>query len=101
VLLTIWDFIPIENYIFPQLHFEIGTVNMVLENFYCFIEDRAEVLSPEAPGEKVGQNKVIIANVALDEAKEKLASWTENKEVNLEMFESLESIEEKKIISHS
>ena len=79
----VWDFIPIENYIFPQLHFEIGVVNMVLDNLYCFIEDRVEVLSPE---EKVGRNKVIIANVALDEAKEKLASWTENKEVDLEMY---------------
>ena len=62
----VWDFIKIENYIFPQLHFEIGVVNMVLDNLYSFIEDQVEVLSPE---EKVGRNNVIIANVALDEAK--------------------------------
>jgi hypothetical protein len=79
----IWDFINIENFIFPQLHFEIGVVNMVLDNLYSFIEDQVEVLSPE---EKVGRNNIIIANVTLQEAKEKLVNWTANREVDLEMY---------------
>jgi hypothetical protein len=31
----------------PQLHFEIGVVNMVLDNFYGIIDDWIEVLSVE------------------------------------------------------
>jgi hypothetical protein len=30
----IWSFIEPQNYIFPQLHFEISVINMVLDNFY-------------------------------------------------------------------
>jgi hypothetical protein len=80
---------PIENYIFPPLHFESGILNMVLENLYSFIEDQVEVLSPE---EKAGRNKVFIANVALQEAKEKLTSWTEAREVDLEMYQTKETL---------
>jgi len=43
----IWSFIGPRYYIFPQLHFEIGVVNMVLDNFYEFIEDQVEILTPE------------------------------------------------------
>jgi hypothetical protein len=35
----IWDFIEPKHYIFPQLHFEMGAVSMVPDNFYGFIED--------------------------------------------------------------
>jgi hypothetical protein len=35
----IWDFIEPKHYILPQLHFEIGVVNMVLDNFYGIIDD--------------------------------------------------------------
>jgi hypothetical protein len=35
----IWSFIKPQNHIFLQLHFEIDVVNMVLDNFYEFIED--------------------------------------------------------------
>ena len=68
---------PIEqqNYIFPQLHFEIGVVNMVLDNFYGFIEDRIEHLSPE---EKIARNKILIAESALTEAKSKLENRKNN-----------------------
>ena len=43
----IWPFIEPCNFIFPHLHFEIGVVNMVLENFYSFIEEQVELISPE------------------------------------------------------
>ncbi len=51
---------------FPQLHFEIGVVNMVLDNFYGFIEDRVEVLLLE---EKVARNSIIISETSLQESK--------------------------------
>jgi hypothetical protein len=39
------DFIQPGNYIFPQLHFEIGTVNNVLDWLRAFTEEEVEVLS--------------------------------------------------------
>jgi hypothetical protein len=62
----IWSFIEPQNHIFPQLHFEIGVVNMVLDNFYGFIEDEVEISSQE---EKIARNNMFIAEVALAEAK--------------------------------
>jgi hypothetical protein len=41
---VIWDFIQTNNYIFPVLHFEIGTFNIILDSFYCFVEDQIEIL---------------------------------------------------------
>jgi hypothetical protein len=38
----VWDFIEPKHYIFPQLHFEIGVVNMVLDNFYAFLEEQTK-----------------------------------------------------------
>jgi hypothetical protein len=35
----VWDFVQPQNYIFPELHAEIGLVNNVLDNFYTFIDD--------------------------------------------------------------
>ncbi len=58
--------------IFPQLHFEISVVNMVLDNFYGFIEDHVEVLLPE---EKVARNSIIIAETSLQESKKNLEEW--------------------------
>jgi hypothetical protein len=68
----IWDFIGPKHYIFPQLHFEIGVVNMVLDNFYNFIEDQIEVLSAE---EKVAHNSVTIAETSLELSKKELEEW--------------------------
>jgi hypothetical protein len=69
------SFIETQNYIFPQLLFEIGVVNMVLDNFYGFIEDQVEILSPE---EKIARNNIIIADVAPTEAKKRLEEWHGN-----------------------
>jgi hypothetical protein len=68
----IWSFIEPKKYIFPQLHFEIGVINMVLDNFYGIIEDRVEVLSPE---EKVARNSIIFAETSLQESKKNLEEW--------------------------
>ncbi len=65
----IWSFIEPRNYIFPQLHFKIGVINMVLDNFFKFIEDQVEILTPE---EKVARNNIIVTESALKEAKKKL-----------------------------
>jgi len=65
-------FIEPKHYIFPQLHFEIGVVNMVLDNFYGFIEDRVEVLSPE---EKVARSSVTIAESSTKVCKNQLEEW--------------------------
>ncbi len=79
----IWCFIEPRNYIFPQLHFKIGIVNMVLDNFYEFIEDQVEILTPE---EKVARNNVIIMEAALKEAKERLDEWLSNNFHTLSML---------------
>jgi hypothetical protein len=68
----IWSFIDPQNYLFPQLHFEIGVVNLVLDNFYEFIEDQVGILMPE---DKVAQNNIIITEAALKEAKGRLDEW--------------------------
>jgi len=68
----VWDFIEPKHYIFPQLHFEIGVVNMVLDNFYAFLEDQIEVLSPE---EKTARNSILIAEASLQESKNALEEW--------------------------
>jgi hypothetical protein len=53
------------------LHFEICVVNMVLDNFYEFIDDQVEVLMTE---EKVAWNN-IITEAAAKEANERLEQW--------------------------
>jgi hypothetical protein len=68
----IWSFIEPRNFIFPHLHFEIGVVNMVLDNFYGFVEEQVEVISPE---EKVARNSIIILEVSLEQAKQRLEDW--------------------------
>jgi nitrogen-specific signal transduction histidine kinase len=45
---------------------------MVLDNFYEFIEDQVEILTPE---EKVARNNIIITESALEEVKELLEEW--------------------------
>jgi hypothetical protein len=54
------------------LHVEIGLVNNVLENFYYFVEDQGEAVTPE---QKVARNNVIIVTRSLKVAKERMAEW--------------------------
>ncbi len=68
----VWEFIQPANFIFPHLHFEIGVVNMVLENLCSFIEEQVEMILLE---EKVARNNIIISEVSLKEAKERLENW--------------------------
>jgi hypothetical protein len=56
------DFIKPSHYIFPQLHFEIGTANNIIDNFHSFIEKEIEVLSND---KKAARSSVIIADVSL------------------------------------
>jgi len=62
------DFIQPENYIFPQLHFEIGAVNNVLDHLQSFIEEQVEVISDE---ERTLRNSKITANVVYTKTKQK------------------------------
>ncbi len=66
------DFIQPQNFIFPQLHFEIGAVNNVLDRLRAFIEEQVEVISDE---EKTLRNSKIIADVAYTKAKQKQAMF--------------------------
>jgi hypothetical protein len=68
----IWSFIKPCKFIFPHLHFAIGVVNMVLENFYGFVEEQVELISPE---KKVARNSIIIAEVSLEQAKDRGEKW--------------------------
>jgi len=68
VSLPLIDFIEPQYYIFPQLHFEIGTVNNILDALRGFIEEEVEVLSD---AEKAARNAKIIADVSYVKAKDK------------------------------
>jgi hypothetical protein len=54
------------------LHFEIGTVNNILDSFRGFFEDQVEVISEE---EKTTRNQVIITDASYTRAKEALNDW--------------------------
>jgi hypothetical protein len=45
---------------------------MVLENFYSFIEEQVELISPE---EKVARNSIIISKVSVVQAKDRVEQW--------------------------
>jgi hypothetical protein len=62
------DFKQPKNYIFLQLHSEIGAVNNVLDHLHDFIEEQVEVLSDE---ERTLRNSKTIADMAYTKAKQK------------------------------
>jgi hypothetical protein len=68
VSLPLLNFVEPKHFIFPQLHFEIGTVNNVLDAFRGFIEDAFEAL-PETEVE--ARNAKIIADVSYTKARDK------------------------------
>ncbi len=72
VSLPVFDFVEPSHYIFPLLHFEIGAVNNLLDNFRAFVEDEIEVVSDE---EKTARNRVIIADVSHTKAKQLIDQW--------------------------
>jgi len=80
------DLIEPRDYIFPQLHFEIGAVNNVLDALRAFIEEQVEVISD---AEKECRNSKIIADVALERAKDNLSRF----DVDQLKFYRLERIE--------
>ena len=78
------DFIQPGNYIFPQLHFEIGTVNNVLDGLQAFTEEEVEVLSEP---EKEARNLKIIADVSYTKARGKAEVFnTTGGSVELKLF---------------
>ncbi len=77
----IWDFVESQNYIFLELHAEIGSVNNVLDNFYAFIDDQVEAVTLE---ELTSRNSFIVADVALTRAAQLLSEWKEDVAPQLE-----------------
>jgi hypothetical protein len=77
----VWDFVQPQNYIFPELHAEIGLVNNVLDNFYTFIDDQVEALTPE---ELTSRNSFIVSDVALTLAMQRVSNWKEDVALQLE-----------------
>ncbi len=71
--LPLTDFIDPKHYIFPQLHFEIGAVNNLLEYLRDFIEEEVEILSD---AEREARNTKSIADVSYVKAKDKLQDLT-------------------------
>jgi len=84
VSLPLIDFIEPHHYIFPQLHFEIGAVNNVLDYLRGFIEEEVEILSD---AEREARNNKIIADVSYIKAKDKLHDFsTTGGSVELNMY---------------
>jgi hypothetical protein len=77
----VWDFVEPQNYIFPELHVEIGLVNNVLDKFYSFIDDKVEAVTQE---ELTRRNSFIVADVALTRALNRLSNWKEDTAPQLE-----------------
>ena len=78
------DFFQPGNYIFPQLHFKIGTVNNVLDGLRAFTEEEVEVLSEP---EKEARNLKIIADVSYTKARGKAEVFnTTGGSVELKLF---------------
>ena len=78
------DFIEPQRYIFPQLHFEIGTVNNILDALKAFIEDEVEALSDT----KIkARNAKIISDVSYTKAKEKANHFNNARDgIELKLF---------------
>jgi hypothetical protein len=53
---------------------------MVLKNLYSFIEEQVDMVSPE---EKVARNNIIIAEVSLEQVKERLETRHTMSNLNL------------------
>jgi len=78
----LWDFIQPSQYVFPQLHVEIGLINNVLDTFRDFVEEQVEVATPE---ERFCCNNMIMCDVATIKAKENLEQWKETDASDLAM----------------
>jgi hypothetical protein len=72
-----------QNYIFPELHAEIGLVNKVLNNFYAFFDDQVEAVTLE---DSMSRNLLIVADVVLTMAKQQLSKWKEDVAPQLEFY---------------
>jgi hypothetical protein len=77
----VWAFVQPQNYIFPELHAEIGLVNNVLDNFYTFIDDQVEAVTKK---ELMSRNSFVIADVALTLATQRVRNWKEDVAPQLE-----------------
>ncbi len=78
------DFIEPHHCIFPQLHFEIGAVNNVLDYLQGFIEEEVEILSD---AEREARKTKIIADVSCIKAKDNLLEFsTTGGSVELNMY---------------
>ena len=77
----VWDFVEVKNYIFPELHAEIGIVNNVLDKFYSFIDDKVEAITPE---EATFRNSYVAADVAQSLAIQRITDWKEDSAPQLE-----------------
>jgi hypothetical protein len=89
----VWDFVQPENYIFPELHAEIGLLNNVLGNIYTFIDDQLEAVTQE---ELKSRNSFIVADVALTIATEHLREWKKDVASKLESDERTQVCKELK-----
>jgi hypothetical protein len=78
---TAWDFSQPQNYIFPEIHAEIGLVNNILDNYYTFIDDQVEAVTPE---ELTSRNSFIVADVVLTLATQRVSNWKEDVAPQLE-----------------
>jgi hypothetical protein len=83
------DFIKPHHYIFPQLHFEIGAVNNVLDYLQGFIEEEVEVLSD---AEREARNAKIIVNVTCIKAKDKLHEFSTTGGSTIKLFTRLSQL---------
>jgi hypothetical protein len=77
----VWVFVEVENFIFPQLHAEIGIVNIVLDKFYSFIDDQVEAITPE---EATSRYSYVVGDVVLSLAIKRIMDWKEDSVPQLE-----------------
>jgi hypothetical protein len=69
----LWSFIPVHRVLIPMLYLLLGLGNNILDNFWEWVDERVEKLTPE---EIEARNMSMLAKITLDDENEILTDAT-------------------------
>jgi hypothetical protein len=69
----LWSFIPVHRVLIPMLYLLLGLGNNILDNFWEWVDERVEKLTPE---EIEARNMSMLAKITLDDENENLTDAT-------------------------
>lgn len=76
-----WDFIPLEHYIVPLLHCNIGIGDIILNKFRSFVSEKIEYLSPEEASTRAAKGSIEETIVALQAERDAFNQSPDGKEL--------------------